>query len=1429
MSRLPLVCLLLLISFALIGAPTHAANRTVTTQADSGAGSLRDTIAASSANDTISFAVTGTIALTSGELVINRNLTITGPAAGIRVSGNNASRVFNITAGNVSMSGLRITNGRAEGNSSANNNRGGGIMNAGTLTLTNCTVSNNVCVGTSGSVSGGGGIFNYDGTLTLTNCTLSGNTCTSTSDYNGGQGGGLYNLGAATITNSTISGNSAIRNIINMGGIGGDGGGILHADGPMIVKNCTISGNTASAAGGGIANLGSGPDYKLTIINSTLTGNNTNGSGGGIFSQSPMAITSSTISGNTAQGGGGILAFSAFTIHNTIVAGNTSNSSPDVATPISGMVTSQGNNFIGIVDGSDGWVASDLTGTSGAPIDPLLGPLQDNGGPTQTMKLPSNSTAVDAGSDDVLSSPLSLTTDQRGSGFPRRQGAHVDIGAYEADAAQTGSTTFTVTVTADHDDGLCGIADCTLREALNAANDTAGANTIRFANTLSGTITLTGGELVITDTLTVQGPGALILAVDGNLAGRIWRIDTAGLVVAITKLTLKRGHVTSTVIGRGGAITNNGTLTMTDCAISNSDVTSGQGGNFGGAGNPGQGGGIYNTGTLTLNNCTLNGNSVVGGYGGSGGFDPGTSGGPGGAGQGGGIYNGGTLTANNCTLSSNFATGGGGGSGSPDGAGGPGQGAGIYNIGTATLNSCTLSSNTAAGGLFLSTSQGGGILQGGSGSSRLRNCLLAGNNSPNGSGPDAFGTFISQGFNLLGKGDGSSGFTNGTNGDQVGTIATPLDAKLGPLQNNGGPTSTRALLPGSPAMDQGNTTLTSDQRALVRPYDDPTVANGSGSNGKDIGAFERQRPTLSINDVTVSEGDSGSTNLTFTVTLLDPGAQTVTVKYATSNGTAHAPDDYAAVAANTLTFSPGQTSKTLSVAVKGDALDELNETFFVNLSAPTNSVIADGQGIGTIIDDDAMPTLFINDITVSEGDNGTLGATFTIGLSTASGQPVALNYTTANGTATAPGDYTAVTTTALTIPPGQISRTITIAFKGDLLDEPNETFFVNLLAPVNATIADNQGQCTITDNDPIPNLRVSDVTLAEGNGGSINAVFTVTLVPASGQTVTVNYATDSGTAAPGSDYTAIPPTILTFAPGQTSKTVSVAVKGDLLDEPNETFFLNLSTPVNAVLEKNQGIGTITDDDATPTLSINDVTVTEGNGGTVNAAFTMKLSAASGKPVTVQYNTTNGTALNLDDYNSIAPTAFTFYPGQTTQTVNVAIKGDILDETNETFFLNLSSPTNATIADSQGIGTITDNDAPPALSINNVAVTEGNGGSTNVVFTITLSAASGLAVTVNYATANGTATSPGDYTAVATTGITFSPGQTIKTVSVTVKGDTLTESNETFFINLSAPSNSTIADNQGTCTIQNDDSTDAVSPAFKPTDPGNDGSESVEEE
>ena len=227
-----------------------------------------------------------------------------------------------------------------------------------------------------------------------------------------------------------------------------------------------------------------------------------------------------------------------------------------------------------------------------------------------------------------------------------------------------------------------------------------------------------------------------------------------------------------------------------------------------------------------------------------------------------------------------------------------------------------------------------------------------------------------------------------------------------------------------------------------------------------------------------------------------------------------------------------------------------------------------------------------------------------------------------------------------------------------------------------------------------PSISVHDAVVSEGNSGTTQATFVVELsapAPAS-PAVSFSYATSSapdGTATAGTDYVVASGGPITFAAGQTQKQVVVQVNGDTVDEQQEFFYLDISNVQNATVSSSRGKGFIVDDDG-PTISVNDVSITEGNSGTKNATFTLTLSGSSVEPIAVRVETAAGTATASSDYNSINVVVL-FQPGEVTHTVDVQIIGDSNLELNETFFVNITEAFATTIADGQGVGTILDDD------------------------------------------------------------------------------------------------------------------------------------------
>lgn len=339
-------------------------------------------------------------------------------------------------------------------------------------------------------------------------------------------------------------------------------------------------------------------------------------------------------------------------------------------------------------------------------------------------------------------------------------------------------------------------------------------------------------------------------------------------------------------------------------------------------------------------------------------------------------------------------------------------------------------------------------------------------------------------------------------------------------------------------------------------------------------------PTLSIDDATILEGNAGVRTLRFMVSLSAPAPGTVSVAYATVNGASTAGVDYIATSGS-LSFAAGVTTQPIDVTVIGDLDVELDEDFFVNLLNPSGATIADGQGVGTIVNDDnaAQPSVTISDAEVLEGKPGDLTSVqVTLTLSAPSTQTVTVRLATVAGTAAQGSDYTR-RTGLVTFSPGQTRRTQSFQVIGDDQFEADETFFVDLNTPVGVTIAKARGTITVINDDPAPRPTISvfDAAVREGNAGTTSLGFTVQLSRPSATPVTFTGTTRNGTAN-GSDYSG-GSTRITFAPGETSKVVNVGIRGDRSREPDETFTVVLGdASAGAVIGRGTATGTIINDD-----------------------------------------------------------------------------------------------------------------------------------------------------------------------------------------------------------------------------------------------------------
>ncbi len=514
-------------------------------------------------------------------------LTINGPSANLlSITQDWGSTLVNDAGSTAVILGLNVT----------------GVCNDGSLTVSDCTMT-----GKSTNA-----LDNYDGgILNVDDCTISGN---STWDA----GGGIYSNGTLTVSDSTITGNS----------VGGSGGGI-YAKGTISIVNSTITGNTAGESGGGIYANGT-----IIVVNSTIGDNYAGISGGGIYlaSGTTADITDCTISGNSAglsaggvDGGG--------QLYGSIVAGNTKG---DLYGTFTGT-----NNLIG--DGTRGLSsATNILPTGATPLDPLLAPLGDYGGTTETMPLMPGSPAIGHGE-----SISGITTDQRGA---VRSSTAPDIGAFEG-------SVWVVNTLNDQVDSLSS-STVSLRDAIDRANSSDGLfAVIMFASSLTTggpvTINLTGGILQVdsSESVAIDGSGANLLTINADGHSGVFSVD-AGVSAQISGLTITGGSAAT-----GAGIDNAGNLTISSCSITGDSAS-------------GNGGGIYNSADLNVSYCTISGDSSGSGDGGGvdnvgGGADIGESAvfdDSAADGDGGGLANfaGGTLFITNTTVADDSAVSGGG-------------------------------------------------------------------------------------------------------------------------------------------------------------------------------------------------------------------------------------------------------------------------------------------------------------------------------------------------------------------------------------------------------------------------------------------------------------------------------------------------------------------------------------------------------------------------------------------------------------------------------------------------------------------------------------------------------------------------------------------------------------------------------------------------
>jgi hypothetical protein len=361
-------------------------------------------------------------------------------------------------------------------------------------------------------------------------------------------------------------------------------------------------------------------------------------------------------------------------------------------------------------------------------------------------------------------------------------------------------------------------------------------------------------------------------------------------------------------------------------------------------------------------------------------------------------------------------------------------------------------------------------------------------------------------------------------------------------------------------------------------------------------------PSVSISDVSANEGNTGTTNFVLMVTKTGDTEVDATLNFATADGTTNPATGNTACGpgvdyqtqSGTLTFVPADTSEQITIAVCGELVFELDQTFNVNLSTPSHATVGDGLGVGTIVNDDAAPTLTIGDVTANEANGGTTNFTFTVSKAGATEVNATVDFAAANGgsepatggSSCGPGVDYETRTGSLTFFPGDTSKPITVNVCGDTVFEANQNFLVNLSNAGSATITDGEGLGTINNDDTAPSLSINDVTQAEGDSGTTNFTFTVTRTGATELNATVDFGTAAGLSnpatagalcGPGVDYETQSAS-LTFQPADTTQPITIKVCGDMTIEPQETFRAILSNPANASIGTGTGTGTINNDD-----------------------------------------------------------------------------------------------------------------------------------------------------------------------------------------------------------------------------------------------------------
>ncbi len=561
----------------------------------------------------------------------------------------------------------------------------------------------------------------------------------------------------------------------------------------------------------------------------------------------------------------------------------------------------------------------------------------------------------------------------------------------------------------------------------------------------------------------------------------------------------------------------------------------------------------------------------------------------------------------------------------------------------------------------------------------------------------------------------------------------------------------------------------------------------------------RFEPSIFIDDTALDERGAFAT---LRVRLDAPGTRPITVRYATYDDQANAGAGDYAYASSSLVFAPGETLKTLTVAVHDDTGAEPTEDFLVYLYDAQNARIDDAVARVTVVDNDApagTPIASVGDLLLDEADGM---ARFLVTLDRPSAGTVRVPYATRDGSAQAGSDFTA-SSGVLHFLPGETARIVSIALANDPFAELDETFTLELSEPSGATLRDTDAAARIVANDGAP-LAAPWVLLEDTIAGEADRYADVTVrlaAPGTGP-ISMRYAVANDTAAAGSDYGYADGT-LHFAPGETAKTIRVTLREDDVREAPEDFFVYVYDLSGATVADTTARITIIDNDApagTPRVTVSDLALDEADR---TARFTVTLDRPADGPLAVSYATRDGSAHAGSDYAATTGTLH-FAAGETVRTVQVPITNDTAAEGNETFALWLTDLGGATSLDPVGNAAIAASDGPfvtqPAVSIDDVTVDES---SAHADVTVRLSAQGSRNVSVRYATFDDFARHDTDYAYQEGT-LHFAAGETLKTVRVRLQDDGTAEAVESFTVALWDASDAVIEDTDARVTVIDND-------------------------